>query len=177
MNFEGRDDVTIPEYIEMIRLKTAVLIGAALKLGALTAGAPEEEQELLSEFGIHIGLLFQLRDDLLDTYGDTRIFGKKLYGDIISNKKTFLYLKALEHTSGRERKKLAALYSNHSIDADSKVMKVLKYYEDADVRNLSEEKIREHYFLARNAFDSLKLKKDNKTILEDYTEQLVARNY
>ena len=98
MNFEEKTDVTIPEYLEMIRLKTAVLIGAALKLGSLVAGAPEKDQQQLFDFGIHTGLLFQLRDDLLDTYGDAEVFGKKQYGDIIANKKTYLYLKALEYT-------------------------------------------------------------------------------
>ena len=106
MNFEERNDVTIDEYLEMIRFKTAVLIGAAFRLGSLVAGASETNQQQLFEFGIHTGLLFQLRDDLLDTYGDAAIFGKKQYGDILTNKKTFLYLKALEYTSKKEKIRL-----------------------------------------------------------------------
>jgi geranylgeranyl diphosphate synthase type II len=177
MNFEEKDDVTIPEYLEMIRLKTAVLIGAALKLGGLAASAPDEDQQQLFDFGIHTGLLFQLRDDLLDTYGNAKVFGKKQYGDIIANKKTYLYLKALEHFTGKDRRKLAGLYANHSIDPDIKVKKVLKYFDDADVKKLTEEKISEHYLLARESFNALKVAKENKTPLENYTEQLMGRSF
>lgn len=177
MNFEEKVDVTIPEYLEMIRLKTAVLIGAALMLGGLAAGATDEDQQQLFDFGIHTGLLFQLRDDLLDTYGNAEVFGKKQYGDIIANKKTYLYLKALEHTTGKDRRKFAGLYANHSIDPDIKVKKVLKYFDDADVKKLTEEKISEQYLLARKAFNALKVAKENKTHLENYTEQLMGRSF
>ena len=177
MNFEARDNVTIPEYLEMIRLKTAVLIGAALKLGGLTAGASPEDQQQLFDFGIHTGLLFQLRDDLLDTYGDADIFGKKKYGDIIANKKTYLYLKALENTTGKARKELAGLYGNHSVDPDIKVKMVLKFFEDAEVKKLTEEKISEHYLLAREAFKMLKVSEENKEPLKKYTEKLMGRSF
>jgi geranylgeranyl diphosphate synthase type II len=176
MNFEDRDDVTIPEYLEMIRLKTAVLIGAALKLGGLAAGAPDEDLQQLFDFGIHTGLLFQLRDDLLDTYGDPVVFGKKLYGDIIASKKTFLYLKALEHATGKERRKFSELYANHSIDPDLKVKRVLNYFDDAEVKEQTENKIQEHYELAREAFMALKISDDIKRPLRDYTQQMMSRN-
>jgi geranylgeranyl diphosphate synthase, type II len=177
MNFEEKPDVSIHEYIEMIRLKTAVLIGAALKLGSLVAAAPAEDQDLLFNFGIHTGLLFQLRDDLLDTYGNAEVFGKKQYGDILTNKKTFLYLKALEFTSGKERIKLAELYANPSIDPDVKVRKVLKYFDAANVKKQTEDKINEHYALAQSAFNALKVAEDKKVPLKNYTEQLMGRNY
>jgi geranylgeranyl diphosphate synthase, type II len=177
MNFEVRDDVSIPEYLEMIRLKTAVLIGAALKMGSLVAGAPVEDQQQLSDFGIHTGLLFQLRDDLLDTYGDTEVFGKKQYGDIIANKKTFLYLTALEHSSGSDRIKLAELYANSSIDLNFKVNKVLEYFAKADVKKHTEDKIREHYLLAREAFNTLKVAEEKKEPLKRYTELLMGRTF
>ena len=176
MNFEEKDDVTIPEYLEMIRLKTAVLIGAALKLGGLAAGAPNEDQQQLFDFGIHTGLLFQLRDDLLDTYGNAEVFGKKQYGDIIANKKTYLYLKTLEHATGKDRRKFAELYANSAIDPEIKVKKVLKYFDDADVKKLTEEKISEYYLLARKAFNAVKVAKENKAPLENYTEHLMGRN-
>jgi len=177
MNFEERVDVSITEYLEMIRLKTAVLIGAALKLGSIAAGAPEEDQQQLFDFGIHTGLLFQLRDDLLDTYGDAAVFGKKLYGDIIANKKTFLFLKAMEFTSGKERRKLAELYANPSIAPEIKVKKVMDYFDDADVKKQTEYKIQEHYELAREAFMALKVAEENKKPLKNYTQQLMERNF
>jgi geranylgeranyl diphosphate synthase type II len=177
MNFEEKMDVTIPEYVEMIRLKTAVLIGAAMKLGSLAAGAPEEDQQLLFDFGIHTGLLFQLRDDLLDTYGDAEVFGKKQYGDIITNKKTYLYLKALEHTKGKDRIKLAELYANPAIDQDIKIKKVLKYFQAADVKKHTEEKINEQYALAQASFNALKVSEEKKEPLKKYTERLMGRSY
>lgn len=177
MNFEARDNVSIPEYLEMIRLKTAVLIGAALKLGSLVAGAPGEDQQQILDFGIHTGLLFQLRDDLLDTYGDTEVFGKKQYGDIVANKKTYLYLAALEHNSGNDRIKLAELYADPSIDLNFKVNKVLEYFAKADVKKHTEDKIREHYLLAREAFNALKVPEDKKGPLKKYTELLMGRTF
>jgi len=177
MNFEEKLDVSIPDYLEMIRLKTAVLIGAALKMGSLIAGAPADDQRLLFEFGIHTGLLFQLRDDLLDTYGNADVFGKKQYGDIIANKKTYLYLKALEHTTGKDRIKLAELYTNPAIDPEAKVKRVLKYFNEARVKEATEEKIQEYYELAHQAFDSLQVEESRKEPLRKYTEQLMGRNY
>jgi geranylgeranyl diphosphate synthase, type II len=177
MNFEDRNDVTIAEYLEMIRLKTAVLIGAAFRLGSLVAGAPEPDQRKLFEFGIHTGLLFQLRDDLLDAYGDAELFGKKQYGDIITNKKTFLYLKALENTKGRDRVRFADLYANTSIDPETKVKKVMKYFNDADVKKQTEDKIQEHYFLAQEAFKSLEVAPEKKEMLFQYTEGLMGRKF
>jgi len=176
MNFEEKNDVTIPEYLEMIRLKTAVLIGAAFKMGSLVAGASEDDQQKLFDFGIHTGLLFQLRDDLLDTYGDTVVFGKKQYGDIVTNKKTYLYLKALEHTSGKDREKFIDLYANASIDPDVKVKKVMKYFTAADVKKQTEDKIQNHYQLAREAFDSLNVDPSKKETIRRYTENLVGRS-
>jgi geranylgeranyl diphosphate synthase type II len=173
MNFEEKDDVTIAEYLEMIRLKTAVLIGAALKLGSLAAGAPDEDQQQLFDFGIHTGLLFQLRDDFLDTYGNAEVFGKKQYGDIIANKKTYLYLKALEYTAGKERRKLAELYANRTIE----LKKVLNYFDDADVKEQTENKIQEYYELAREAFMALKVPEEIKKPLRDYTQQMMERSF
>ena len=177
MNFEEKIDVSIPEYLEMIRLKTAVLIGAALKLGSLAAGASEKDQQQLFDFGIHTGLLFQLRDDLLDTYGDAEVFGKKQYGDIITNKKTYLYLKALEFTSGKDRIKLAELYANPAIDPDVKVKKVMKYFDAADVKKHTEEKIQKHFLLAREAFNALNVPDEKKEPLKYYTERLMGRSF
>jgi geranylgeranyl diphosphate synthase type II len=177
MNFEERNDVSIEEYMEMIRLKTAVLIGAAFRLGSLVAGAPAKDQQQLFDFGIHTGLLFQLRDDLLDTYGDANVFGKKQYGDILMNKKTFLYLKALENTSGKERIRLGELYANPSLDPDQKIKKVLKYFDSAEVKEKTEERIQKHFLLAQNAFNALDIDDERKIAIKDYTERLMGRSF
>jgi geranylgeranyl diphosphate synthase type II len=177
MNFEDRNDVTISEYLEMIRLKTAVLIGAAFRLGSLVAGAPEADQRKLFEFGIHTGLMFQLRDDLLDAYGDAELFGKKQYGDIITNKKTYLYLKALEHLKGRDQRRFAELYANTTGDTSVKVKKVMSFFDDAEVKKHTEEKIQEHYVLASESFKSLDVPAEKKELLNRYTERLMGRNF
>jgi geranylgeranyl diphosphate synthase type II len=177
MDFEEMAEVSVPEYLEMIRLKTAILIGGALKLGSLAAGAPDEDQKQLYDFGIYTGLLFQLRDDLLDAYGDTQVFGKKQYGDIITNKKTYLYLKTLEHTAGKERKKFAGLYADSSLSPDIKVKKVMEYFNDADVKKLTGEKINEFYLLARKSFHALNVTEEQKGPLGNYTEKLMGRNF
>ncbi len=107
MEFEERNDVGIDEYINMIRLKTAVVLGGALKIGALIGGADSKDADLLSSFGEHLGIAFQLQDDILDVYGDPEKFGKQVGGDIISNKKTFLLIKALESADAQQKKELA----------------------------------------------------------------------
>jgi geranylgeranyl diphosphate synthase type II len=177
MNFEEKTDVSIPDYLEMIRLKTAVLIGASFRMGGLVAEVSDEDQKQLFDFGIHTGLLFQLRDDLLDTYGNTELFGKKQYGDIINNKKTFLYLKALELTSGKDRKKLAELYSNPATDPDAKIRKVLKYFDEVNVKKHTEDQIQKHYLIAQEAFNTLNVEEKKKEPLRNYTEQLMGRSY
>lgn len=177
MNFETKPDVSIAEYIEMIRLKTAVLIGAAFKLGSLLAGAPEADQQQLYNFGIHTGLLFQLRDDLLDTYGDSQVFGKKKYGDILTTKKTFLYLKAMEFAGEDDRKKLAGLYSNSALDPAVKVEQVLNYFDKAEVKKHTEEKINEHFRLAKEALDGLDVMEEKKVNIREYTGKLMGRSY
>ncbi len=177
MNFEERSDVSIPEYMEMIRLKTAVLIGAALMVGGLAAGAPEPDQQRLFDFGIHTGLLFQLRDDLLDAYGDSEVFGKKQYGDIIAHKKTFLYLIALENASGKDREKLTRLYADPEIDLDLRIKKVMEYFEAANVKKHTKEKINEHYRLSKEVFNTIKLPEKNKEQLKNYTEMLMGRSF
>lgn len=177
MEFENRDDVTIPDYLEMIRLKTAVLIGAAFQLGGLAAGASPADQNRLYDFGIHTGMVFQLRDDLLDTYGDALIFGKKQYGDIVANKKTYLYLKTLELLGKRDRSKLLCLYGNTAIDPDMKVRKVMKYFDSVDVKKHTEEEILFHYRKARESFDALEVPAERRPIVSEYTESLMGRNF
>jgi len=129
LEFETRNDVSIEEYIEMIRLKTAVLLGCAMAMGAEVAGADSKKQEHLQLFGENIGIAFQLQDDFLDTYGDPETFGKRVGGDIIQNKKTYLYLKALELADDDQRSDLLRLYNNeHSLSDQDKVEKVKEIF-------------------------------------------------
>lgn len=140
MNFEKEEFVSIEEYIEMIRLKTAVLLGGALKIGAVIADASENDQELINDFGTKLGVAFQLQDDILDVYGDPEKFGKQVGGDIISNKKTFLLIKALELAKDDLKKKLEDLLNNQIITADDKVAQVTAIYNTLNIRKIAEEK-------------------------------------
>jgi geranylgeranyl diphosphate synthase type II len=175
MNFETQGTVKIPDYLEMIRLKTAVLIGASLYLGGLLSNAPENDLSNLYNFGIHIGLVFQLRDDLLDTYGDEKAFGKKNYGDIEANKKTFLYLKAFENADDGDKKRLSALFSPEMIDPEEKIISTMGIFEKTGVKQATEDEIKKHQKLAQEYYDHLTVVPGRKKVLLDYTEILAGR--
>ena len=128
IDFETRNDVTIPEYIKMISLKTSVLIGAALQMGAIVANAPTEEAQKLYDFGLNLGIAFQLQDDYLDTFGDPKTFGKQVGGDIIENKKTYLYLKALETATTKDKESLFNLYNSIAVNNDHKIKSVKELF-------------------------------------------------
>ena len=141
MDFESRETVTEKEYLNMIRLKTAVLLGFSLQFGALLAGAPQEEQQLLYDFGTGIGTGFQLKDDLLDVYADKDKFGKQVGGDIISNKKTFLLIKALERAKGKDKKELEGWLAATRFRKAEKVKAVTAIYDRLDIAPLTRKKI------------------------------------
>lgn len=128
MDFENEEGTTIPDYLKMIEYKTAVLLGCALQLGAMAAKAPVAEQQALYAFGIYLGMAFQLQDDYLDAFGDPKSFGKQVGGDIIENKKTFLYLKAMELGSSTVQQELRDLYSIRPKSPESKVVRVKKLF-------------------------------------------------
>ncbi|GAB4457199.1 MAG: polyprenyl synthetase family protein [Bacteroidales bacterium] len=157
MNFETRFDVSIDEYMEMIRLKTAVLLAAAMKIGAQIAEAKNEDTELLYQAGIKMGLAFQLQDDYLDVYGDTKVFGKKIGGDIVSNKKTYLLISALNLANENQRNNLLHLL-NECQDREEKINKVTLLYNEMGVQNITKAKINE-------------LTKESLTLLEKVSEQ------
>ncbi len=141
MEFESRNDVTIEEYMEMIRLKTAVLLAASLKIGAILGGATEAQAQLLYDFGINVGLGFQLRDDYLDSFGDSAIFGKKIGGDILCGKKTFLLITAKELAHDKTLDTLNYLMSSdNNIDRQAKIDGVITIYKELGVNNLCEER-------------------------------------
>jgi len=176
MDFERRDNVSEEEYLEMIRLKTAVLPAACLKTGAIVAGAPEEDQELLYRFGELIGLAFQLRDDWLDVYGDLESFGKKTGGDIVANKKTWLYIKALDKADEKQKKSLIRAFSDEIFGQEEKVELVTSIYNDLNISQDAQQKMKDYYALASVKMDRIDLPQEQKSELIAYTDQLLNRN-
>ena len=145
MNFETQPDITINDYMMMIRLKTAVLIACSLKLGAILANATPPDAQKIYDFGIELGLAFQLQDDFLDAFGDTAKFGKEIGGDIQTNKKTFLYLKAFEVAKGEKLLNLKKFYFSHGISNTQKVTEILTLYDQLNIREITRSKIEYHH--------------------------------
>jgi geranylgeranyl diphosphate synthase type II len=175
MEFETTDKVTEEQYINMIRLKTAVLLGFSLELGAILADAPEEDRKAIREFGTNIGIGFQLKDDLLDAYADPEKFGKQVGGDIIANKKTFLLIKAREKAQGKTKKQLDEWLSLRKFNKNKKVAGVRAIYDDLGVPALTEKKIDQFF---RKGFDSLEkvsVKPETRALLRGYAEALIER--
>ena len=175
MNFERTDHVTIDDYMMMIRLKTAVLLAGALKIGALYAGAPQSDTEHLYQFGIHLGLAFQLQDDLLDSYGDVTVFGKQTGQDIRDNKKTYLIIKALQTAPTDLRDELAALFSTTPADSDAKVARVRQIYDQIDIPAQVNEAIRQEFLQAQSHLDSVRVEQDKKAPLANLLASLSDR--
>ena len=142
-------------YLKMIEYKTAVLLGAALKMGAIIAGASDRESDALYEFGRNIGIAFQLKDDLLDVFGDEQTFGKQVGGDIIANKKTYLYLKALSLSEGEQKMELVNLYSSESLNDTEKVERVKTIYASMDIQEHIDILIDDYYSRAMNSLNSI----------------------
>lgn len=172
MNFESRDDVTIDEYINMIKLKTSVLLGGALKLGALVGSAPDTEADLIYNFGVNLGIAFQLQDDYLDCFGDPEKFGKQVGGDIISNKKTFLMLKALELDSS---KLLQSWVDKRDFDVSVKVEAVKAIYKDLKVDQLAFDLMDAYYQKSIQFLKKINVPEDKKKVLEDFASHLMKR--
>lgn len=172
MGFETKLKVTEVEYIEMIRLKTAVLLGFSLELGAILADAPEPDQIALGEFGVNIGIGFQLKDDLLDVYADQDKFGKQVGGDIISNKKTFLLIKALQRAKGSEKKELQGWLAAKKFNAKKKVKAVTEIYNSVGIPALAEAKINEYF---AKGFENLNKVKANVSAIKAFTQDLISR--
>ena len=175
MNFETRDDVTISEYIEMIRLKTAVLLAVSLKIGAMIAGASKEDAQTIYDFGENLGIAFQLKDDLLDIFSDEEKFGKTSGGDIVANKKTFLYLKALELAKDKEADELRKFFSDKRSDPSEKVEAVKKIYEILAIRDQTSREIDGYYQKALGHLKKIKLPDTRKSELLGFAGQLKRR--
>lgn len=175
MDFETRNDVTEQEYLEMIRLKTAVLLACSLKMGALLANAAETDADLLYDFGINIGLAFQLKDDLLDVYGDPKTFGKNIGGDIVNNKKTFLLIKALKTSNEKQRKELSEWISSEKFDKEEKISAVKKIYDELFLKSISENLIEKYYLAALDCLSAINIADERKKVLIALAENLMYR--
>ena len=176
MDFENRTDVTEEEYIEMIRLKTSVLLACALKIGAILGGASKEDAQHLYRLGECIGLAFQLRDDYLDVYGDPKVFGKKIGGDILCNKKTYLYINALRLANKEQRAELDYWASTTDINPEEKIAAVTAIYTALGLPEKSRT-IEEHYYtLAKAELEALSVSTEQKAILVQFMAMLMERN-
>ena len=177
MDYEYRTDVTVDEYINMIRLKTSVLLGCALKTGALIAGASGEQADLLYEAGVNMGLAFQLRDDVLDVWGDPATFGKEIGGDIMNNKKTFLLINAMQLAQGDDADELRHWLNDPYATRDNKVAGVTALYERLGVRQLAEDAITRYNDLAVAAFNQLKMNDNDRKAFIELANKLSGRTY
>ena len=175
MEFETRNDVAEEEYIEMIRLKTSVLLACALKMGAVVAGASDADANALYTFGEKVGLAFQLQDDLLDVYGDPKVFGKAIGGDITSNKKTFMLINAFNRADAGTRAELERWTTATEFDPAEKIAAVTEIYNRLGIDKLAEQRIKEYFEQSRQHLDELSVSDDRKAVLREYTERMMNR--
>jgi len=175
MNFEAINTVSIDEYLKMIELKTAVLLAGSLKIGAVLANAKKEDADHLYEFGRNLGVAFQLMDDLLDLYGDPDKFGKRIGGDVISNKKTYLLLKAQELATGEVKKELEFCLTSTILNDDVKVERVKKIFDQLQIKELANKEMNLFYNTAISHLDSIDASKDKKQVFEKFALSLMNR--
>ena len=175
MAFETRNDVTEDEYIEMIRLKTSVLLACAVQIGALLADAPEDDVKNLYKFGEQLGLAFQLQDDLLDVYGDPKVFGKAIGGDITSNKKTYMLINAVNRANPEQRRELMRWIEAKEFERSEKVKAVTSLYDQIGIRQLCEQKINYYFDECRKYLAKVNVSDERKQMLLDYTDEMMTR--
>jgi geranylgeranyl diphosphate synthase type II len=175
VDFETRDDVSITEYLKMIECKTAVLVAAAMKMGAIVAETSSENADLIYDFGLNLGLAFQLQDDFLDAFGDPKTFGKQVGGDIIENKKTFLYLKAIEFASEDERQQLLHLFSIQPQDNSEKIESVKSIFNNTGATKATQQAIQDFTLKAFATLKEIKIDNEKKDILYSFGENLMGR--
>ena len=175
IDFENTTVVTEKEYLRMIELKTAVLIAASVKIGAITGGADDKNSEFLYEFGRNLGLAFQIQDDLLDSYGDTSIFGKIPGGDIAANKKSFLSVKAFELSKGKRHSELQSLFSDKNIETEKKIMSVMEIYDEYNIKSLTEKLAGEYIEKAFSMLARIGIADERKEELTSMASSLIGR--
>jgi geranylgeranyl diphosphate synthase type II len=176
VDFESRSDVTIPEYLKMIECKTAVLVAAAMKMGAIIAKTSDENADLIYDFGLNLGLAFQLQDDYLDAFGNPETFGKQVGGDIIENKKTYLYLKAMEFASPNEKEELVHLFSIHPEDNSDKINSVKQIFHSSGAAQATQKAIQDFTLKAFETLEKMNVSLDKKAMLTNFGENLMKRN-
>ncbi len=177
MEFETRNDVKEEEYIEMIRLKTSVLLACALKIGAILADASAEDADNLYKFGEQIGLAFQLQDDYLDVYGDSKVFGKEIGGDITSNKKTYMLINAFNKANDAQRKELTLWVSARDFDRNEKVDAVTRLYNEIGIDQLAQDKIAYYFGQSKKFLDAVNVPEEKKEELRKYAQKMMKRQY
>lgn len=177
MDFEKRNDVSEEEYIEMIRLKTSVLLACALKMGALLADAPKEDTVNLYKFGEQMGLAFQLQDDYLDVYGDPKVFGKAVGGDITSNKKTYMLINAFNRANTHQREELIRWTTAKEFDKQEKILAVTQLYNEMNIGRLAQEKIACFFEQSRGYLDAVQVPEQRKAHLREFAGRMMKRKY
>ncbi len=175
MDFETRDDVSVADYLKMITFKTAVLVGAAMKMGAIVASASKKDQEHIYEFGRLLGIAFQLQDDYLDAFGDPDTFGKQVGGDIIENKKTYLYIKAIEFSDDEDQLQLKHLFSINPTDATEKIETVKQIFQSSGSADATRKEIEKYTNKAFAVLDELSINESKKQVLKDFGHDLMDR--
>lgn len=175
VDFETRDDVTIDQYLKMIEYKTAVLVGASMKMGAIVAETSAENANLIYDFGLNLGLAFQLQDDYLDAFGNPETFGKQVGGDIIENKKTYLYLKAIEFSSDEDKKQLMHLFSIQPEDNSAKIASVKEIFNSSGASSATQKAIQDYTFKAFETLRNISIDNEKKDILRSFGENLMGR--
>ncbi len=175
MDFETRDDVTIEEYLKMIEYKTAVLVGAAMKMGAIVAEASEKDQQNIYQFGKNLGIAFQLQDDYLDAFGDPKTFGKQVGGDIIENKKTYLYLKALEFSNDEDALQLQHLFGISPSENNDKIESVKQLFITSGSADATQQEIKNYTNKAFSVLEDIAISEEKKQVLKQFGEQLMSR--
>ena len=177
MDFEERNDVTTEEYINMIRLKTAVLLGCALKIGAIIAGAPIAQANSLYHFGENLGLAFQLQDDYLDVFGDPIIFGKNIGGDIVNEKKTFMLIEAQRLAQGKDLETMQEYLHNNDVEPRDKIAAITEVYNNLGIGELCNKKAEEYYNAALSCMDEILVPEDRKLPLLALAKSLMNRDH
>lgn len=177
LDFESKNNVSVDEYIQMITLKTSVLLAASLKIGAIAGGAGETDADHLYQYGKNIGIAFQLQDDLLDVYGDPKLFGKNNGGDIVSNKKTYLLIKALELSNGEKYKKLTGILENSEIGRDEKIRSVVEIYDSLQLKELTVKMVNFYFNEAVKHIDKLAVNPEKLTEINSFSDSLMNRSF
>ncbi|HJD93317.1 polyprenyl synthetase family protein [Bacteroides coprosuis] len=176
IEFETKNSVKAEDYLDMIRLKTAVLLASSIKMGAIIAGASDEDTNLLYDFGLNVGLAFQLQDDYLDVYGDPKVFGKQTGDDIVSNKKTYMLIQACNRATGKVKEDLETWIDTKEFNSEKKIKAITEIYNELGIDEICKQKMNEYYDKALNSLSLVSVSDDKKKLLQDLAAKLMIRN-